>query len=82
MISGNDAAGVKNLTPPSWTLKQIAEENEKRPVLLLLSPGADPEPELSSLVANQMVTATGFTEVSLGQGHLAQAETALETACK
>lgn len=73
---------MRNLTPPSWTLKQIAAENEKRPVLLLLSPGADPEPELNGLVTNQIVLANGFTEVSLGQGHVAQAESALENACK
>ncbi|XP_023246189.1 cytoplasmic dynein 2 heavy chain 1 [Copidosoma floridanum] len=74
--------GVRNLSPPAWTLKQVAEESESRPVLLLLSPGADPEPELRSLVANHVVPATGFAEVSLGQGHVAQAESALEAACK
>ncbi|XP_011502016.1 PREDICTED: cytoplasmic dynein 2 heavy chain 1 [Ceratosolen solmsi marchali] len=74
--------GVRNLTPPSWTLKQIAEENERRPVLLLLSPGADPAPELNNLVANKVLAASGFTEIALGQGHVAQAESALEVACK
>lgn len=74
--------GVRNLTPPSWTLNQIAKETTRKPILLLLSPGADPEPELSSLVANQMVSAHGFVEVSLGQGHVGQAESALEMACK
>ncbi|KAJ8675957.1 hypothetical protein QAD02_011743, partial [Eretmocerus hayati] len=74
--------GVRTLTPPSWTLKQIAEENERRPILLLLAPGADPEPELNTLVANQTVLANGFTEISLGQGHVDQAESALELACK
>lgn len=51
-------------------------------MLLLLSPGADPEPELRALVTNRLVTAAGFNEVSLGQGHVAQAEAALETACR
>ncbi|XP_058798637.1 cytoplasmic dynein 2 heavy chain 1 [Phymastichus coffea] len=74
--------GVRNLTPPSWTLKQIAEENAEKPILLLLSPGADPELELSSLIANQIVLAHGFVEVSLGQDHVGQAESALELACK
>uniref|UniRef100_A0ABD2XKY5 Dynein heavy chain, cytoplasmic n=1 Tax=Trichogramma kaykai TaxID=54128 RepID=A0ABD2XKY5_9HYME len=77
--------GVKSLTPPAWTLKRIAEENTAcRPVLLLLSPGADPEPELRALVASVTREAGGggFAEVSLSQGHVGQAEAALESACK
>ena len=49
---------------------------------MLLSPGADPEPELRALISNRVVNTAGFTEVSLGQGHVAQAEAALETACR
>lgn len=73
--------GVKDLAPPLWTLNSIAQEKEKSyPVLLLLSPGTDPGPELSTLAAKY--ASIGFTEVSLGQGHTNQAELALETACR
>ncbi|KAI4495703.1 hypothetical protein M0802_008538 [Mischocyttarus mexicanus] len=67
--------GVRDLSPPTWTLQKISENEGSSPILLLLSPGADPSPELKSL-------SKGFTEVSLGQGQVAQAELALETACK
>jgi len=73
--------GVKDLAPPAWTLDTIAQEKERSyPVLLLLSPGTDPSPELSMLAAKY--ASAGFTEVSLGQGHVIQAESALETACR
>lgn len=60
----------------------MSEDNERQAILLLLSPGADPEPELSRLVSNKLVLSSGFTEVSLGQDNVAQAERALEAACK
>ncbi|KMQ91499.1 cytoplasmic dynein 2 heavy chain 1-like protein [Lasius niger] len=73
--------GVKDLAPPAWTLNAIAQEKERSyPVLLLLSPGTDPGPELSVLAAKY--ASAGFTEVSLGQGHVIQAESALEAACR
>ncbi|KAL0104886.1 hypothetical protein PUN28_016497 [Cardiocondyla obscurior] len=73
--------GVKDLAPPLWTLGTIAQEKTgPYPVLLLLSPGTDPGPELSVLAEKH--TSTGFTEVSLGQGHVTQAELALEAACR
>ncbi|XP_014611048.1 PREDICTED: cytoplasmic dynein 2 heavy chain 1 [Polistes canadensis] len=74
--------GVRDLAPPTWTLQKIAENDGSSPILLLLSPGADPGPELKSLVGNLVASSTGFTEVSLGQGQVTQAELALETACK
>lgn len=52
------------------------------PILLLLSPGTDPGPELKSLAVNRGTSSVVFTEVSLGQGQVIQAELALETACK
>ncbi|XP_029665147.1 cytoplasmic dynein 2 heavy chain 1 [Formica exsecta] len=73
--------GVKDLAPPVWTLNTIAQEKERSyPVLLLLSPGTDPGPELNVLAAKY--ASAGFTEVSLGQGHVTQAESALEAACR
>ncbi|XP_047369553.1 cytoplasmic dynein 2 heavy chain 1 isoform X1 [Vespa velutina] len=75
--------GVRDLAPPAWTLKKIAEnEGSTMPILLLLSPGTDPGPELKSLAINRIKSSTIFTEVSLGQGQVIQAELALEAACK
>jgi dynein heavy chain 2, cytosolic len=71
---------VKDLAPPLWSLSTIAQEKGSYPVLLLLSPGTDPGPELSVLAEKH--TSAGFTEVSLGQGHVTQAEWALEAACR
>ncbi|XP_076621618.1 dynein cytoplasmic heavy chain beethoven [Colletes latitarsis] len=77
-----EVLGVKDLAPPQWSLGKVAEQESSNPVLLLLSPGADPGSELRSLTNNQVASATGFVEVSLGQGQVAQAELALESACK
>ncbi|XP_032668403.1 cytoplasmic dynein 2 heavy chain 1 [Odontomachus brunneus] len=74
--------GVKDLAPPLWTLGAIAQEKGSYPVLLLLSPGADPGPELSALATKHSSASSGFTEISLGQGHIIQAESALEVACR
>lgn len=72
---------MKDLAPPLWTLSTIAQEKMgSYPVLLLLSPGTDPGPELSVLAEKH--TSAGFSEVSLGQGHVTQAELALEAACR
>lgn len=73
---------MKDLAPPHWSLRKIAEREITYPVLLLLSPGADPGSELRALANNQVASATGFVEVSLGQGQVAQAELALESACR
>ncbi|XP_078052127.1 dynein cytoplasmic heavy chain beethoven [Augochlora pura] len=77
-----EVLGVKELAPPPWSLRNVAEEQASYPVLLLLSPGADPGSELQGLANNQVASATGFTEVSLGQGQVAQAELALESVCR
>ncbi|KZC10148.1 Cytoplasmic dynein 2 heavy chain 1 [Dufourea novaeangliae] len=77
-----EVLGVKDLAPSPWSLNKVAEVETTYPVLLLLSPGADPGSELQSLANNQVASATGFMEVSLGQGQVAQAELALETACR
>lgn len=68
---------MKDIAPPALSLAK--GDWGDRPVLLLLSPGADPSPELRSLAAS---AGTSFVEVSLGQGQLKQAELALESACR
>ncbi|XP_046488904.1 cytoplasmic dynein 2 heavy chain 1 [Neodiprion pinetum] len=69
--------GVRDIAPPALSLGE--GDWEDCPVLLLLSPGADPGPELRSLAVN---AGTTFVEVSMGQGQLKQAELALEVACR
>lgn len=76
-------SGVRDLNPPSWTLKKIAEEDAAaQPVLLLLASGADPGPELNNIANERGSSVADFVEISLGQGQLNQAETALESACR
>ncbi|XP_043507557.1 cytoplasmic dynein 2 heavy chain 1 [Frieseomelitta varia] len=77
-----EVLGVKDLAPPHWSLRKVAENEGTYPVLLLLSPGADPGSELRALASNRVASATGFVEVSLGQGQVAQAELSLENACR
>ncbi|XP_024946848.1 cytoplasmic dynein 2 heavy chain 1 isoform X2 [Cephus cinctus] len=73
---------VRDVAPPSWSLAKIAEDCKTRPILLLLSPGADPASELRAAAAGRTSSSIRFTEISLGQGQVAQAETALESACR
>ena len=73
---------MKDLAPPHLSLRKVAENEATHPVLLLLSPGADPGTELRALASNRIASATGFVEVSLGQGQVAQAELSLENACR
>ncbi|XP_066585667.1 cytoplasmic dynein 2 heavy chain 1 [Prorops nasuta] len=75
--------GVRDLTAPAYSLKKLAEEEDQRPILLLLSPGTDPTPELEALSStNRRGPAEAFVQVSLGQGQVAEAERALVTACR
>ncbi|CAD6239204.1 GSCOCG00008639001-RA-CDS, partial [Cotesia congregata] len=71
---------VKDLAPSTWTMESVVEA-QKRPVLFLLSPGADPGPELSNLASRLNVTG-GFVEVSLGQGQVDQAEMMIDNVCR
>lgn len=74
-------AGVKDLNAPQWTLKQVAESVTRYPILLLLSPGADPRSDLE-LLASEQVARTELVEISLGHSQVPQAEAAIQRACK
>lgn len=75
--------GVRELAPPALSLSRVMEEDEaSAAVLLLMSPGADPVPELNALLASQRVEGMSLVEVSLGLGQVTQAEAALEACCK
>ncbi|XP_029699181.1 cytoplasmic dynein 2 heavy chain 1 isoform X3 [Takifugu rubripes] len=68
--------GMKELYPPPLNLHHLyTETKEWEPVLIIISPGADPSQELADLAAETM-SRTSYHEISMGQG---QADVALAT---
>ncbi|KAM9801492.1 cytoplasmic dynein 2 heavy chain 1 [Neosynchiropus ocellatus] len=66
--------GMKELSPPPLNLRRLyAETLEWEPVLIIISPGADPSQELAELAA-ETVGSDQYHEISMGQG---QADVAL-----
>ncbi|KAK3531386.1 hypothetical protein QTP70_018186, partial [Hemibagrus guttatus] len=69
------ALGMKELSPPPLNLRRFYGETvETEPVLIIISPGADPSQELQDL-ANHTVGLERYHEVAMGQG---QADVALQ----
>ncbi|KAL2095874.1 hypothetical protein ACEWY4_008022 [Coilia grayii] len=72
----SQALGMRELSPPPLNLKRLyAETLEIEPVLIIISPGADPSQELLEL-ASETVGRENYHEVAMGQG---QADLALQT---
>ncbi|XP_068440329.1 cytoplasmic dynein 2 heavy chain 1 isoform X1 [Clinocottus analis] len=70
------ALGMKELSPPPLNLRRLYTETlEWEPVLIIISPGADPSQELAELAAETMGR-DNYYEISMGQG---QADVALAT---
>ncbi|XP_056467776.1 cytoplasmic dynein 2 heavy chain 1 isoform X1 [Gadus chalcogrammus] len=70
----SQALGMKELSPPPLNLRRLhCETLAWEPVLIIISPGADPSQELSELAADS-VGRENFHEISMGQG---QADVAL-----
>uniref|UniRef100_A0A8C9YLX3 Dynein cytoplasmic 2 heavy chain 1 n=1 Tax=Sander lucioperca TaxID=283035 RepID=A0A8C9YLX3_SANLU len=70
------ALGMKELSPPPLNLRRLYTETlEWEPVLIIISPGADPSQELAELAA-ETVGRDNYHEISMGQG---QADVALAT---
>ncbi|KAI3354358.1 hypothetical protein L3Q82_018881, partial [Scortum barcoo] len=70
------ALGMKELSPPPLNLRRLYTETlEWEPVLIIISPGADPSQELADLAA-ETVGRDNYHEISMGQG---QADVALAT---
>uniref|UniRef100_A0A8C4HES0 Cytoplasmic dynein 2 heavy chain 1 n=1 Tax=Dicentrarchus labrax TaxID=13489 RepID=A0A8C4HES0_DICLA len=66
----------KELSPPPLNLRRLYTETlEWEPVLIIISPGADPSQELAELAA-ETVGRDNYHEISMGQG---QADVALAT---
>ncbi|KAM9852784.1 cytoplasmic dynein 2 heavy chain 1 isoform 4-T4 [Aulostomus maculatus] len=72
----SQALGMKELSPPPLNLRRLYTETlEWEPVLIIISPGADPSQELAELAA-ETVGKDQYHEISMGQG---QADVALAT---
>ncbi|KAM3875467.1 cytoplasmic dynein 2 heavy chain 1 [Diretmus argenteus] len=70
----SQALGMKELSPPPLNLRRLYSETlEWEPVLIIISPGADPSQELTELAA-ATVGRDNYHEISMGQG---QADVAL-----
>uniref|UniRef100_A0A672GCW4 Dynein cytoplasmic 2 heavy chain 1 n=1 Tax=Salarias fasciatus TaxID=181472 RepID=A0A672GCW4_SALFA len=72
----SQALRMKELSPPPLNLRRLYTETmEWEPVLIIISPGADPSQELAELAA-ETVGRDNYHEISMGQG---QADVALAT---
>ncbi|XP_038123892.1 cytoplasmic dynein 2 heavy chain 1 [Cyprinodon tularosa] len=70
----SQALGMKELSPPPLNLRRLYTETmEWEPVLIIISPGADPSQELAELAA-ETIGRDNYHEISMGQG---QADVAL-----
>uniref|UniRef100_A0A665UBA6 Dynein cytoplasmic 2 heavy chain 1 n=1 Tax=Echeneis naucrates TaxID=173247 RepID=A0A665UBA6_ECHNA len=73
----SQALGMKELSPPPLNLRRLYTETlEWEPVLIIISPGADPSQELAELAAETIGRDNYHEVISMGQG---QAELALAT---
>ncbi|XP_068082912.1 cytoplasmic dynein 2 heavy chain 1 [Anabrus simplex] len=74
--------GLQDLSPTALNLKKLSEEAlPSEPILLVISPGADPSEELRSL-AVATVGAQHYHEVAMGQGQVSVALERLSTAAQ
>ncbi|KAL8191060.1 UNVERIFIED_CONTAM: Cytoplasmic dynein 2 heavy chain 1 [Gekko kuhli] len=70
------ALGIKELSPPPLNLKRLYKETlEIEPILIIISPGADPSQELQELASAER-NGECYHQVAMGQG---QADLAVQT---
>ncbi|XP_038236236.1 cytoplasmic dynein 2 heavy chain 1 isoform X1 [Dermochelys coriacea] len=70
------ALGIKELSPPPLNLKRLYKETlEIEPILIIISPGADPSQELQELASVER-NGECYHQVAMGQG---QADLAIQT---
>ncbi|MFT7803200.1 cytoplasmic dynein 2 heavy chain 1 [Arapaima gigas] len=75
-LFASQTLGMKELSPPPLSLKRLYLETiETEPILIIISPGADPSQELLEL-AGETVGRENYHELAMGQG---QADIALQT---
>lgn len=73
------ALGIREISPPATSLKKLYESGRtlpNEPVLIVISPGADPSQELQELAMNTVgVGAENYFQIAMGQG---QADVAMQ----
>uniref|UniRef100_A0ABM5FWF4 Cytoplasmic dynein 2 heavy chain 1 n=2 Tax=Agamidae TaxID=81953 RepID=A0ABM5FWF4_9SAUR len=70
------ALGIKKLSPPPLNLKRLYKETlEIEPILIIISPGADPSQELQELASVER-NGECYHQIAMGQG---QADLAIQT---
>ncbi|KAF4787703.1 hypothetical protein TURU_168391 [Turdus rufiventris] len=68
--------GIKELSPPPLNMKRLYKETlEIEPILIIISPGADPSQELQELASIERNTEC-YHQIAMGQG---QADLAIQT---
>nr|CRZ22352.1 BMA-CHE-3 [Brugia malayi] len=72
--------GIPSINPSPLDLKSIykSESNENEPIMILISPGADPSQELEEL-ARKQISSAKFYQISMGQGQRQAALEAIRT---
>ncbi|VDM11066.1 unnamed protein product [Wuchereria bancrofti] len=72
--------GIPSINPSPLDLKSIykLESNENEPIMILISPGADPSQELEEL-ARKQISSAKFYQISMGQGQRQAALEAIRT---
>ncbi|XP_074620352.1 cytoplasmic dynein 2 heavy chain 1-like [Acropora palmata] len=74
-LFASKALGMKELSPPALNLKRLVKETVPgEPILIVISPGADPSQELQDTAAD-VVGVDKYHQVAMGQG---QADIALQ----
>ncbi|MGH0159576.1 UNVERIFIED_CONTAM: hypothetical protein FKN15_075087 [Acipenser sinensis] len=75
-VFASRALGMRELSPPPLNLKRLYKETlEIEPILIIISPGADPSQELLEL-ASEVIGKEYYHEMAMGQG---QADIAIQT---
>ncbi|XP_039269307.2 cytoplasmic dynein 2 heavy chain 1-like [Styela clava] len=81
-LFASQALGVRELSSPGGSLKQIYDDTlPTEPVLIVISPGADPSQELQELAA-ATIGAENYFQVAMGQGQADIAKQLLKEAAR
>jgi dynein heavy chain len=80
MVSMEKELGDKYLTPPAFDMNEVfADSTNKQPIIIVLSPGADPMTEIRNLSNIKKIK---YESLSLGAGQAEKAINAIRAAQK
>ena len=66
IIAAEKELGEKYLTPPPFDMREVfADSTNKQPIIIVLSPGADPMTDISNLSNEKKIK---YDSLSLGAG--------------